>query len=124
MTKLIDVSSEAYHKIDRLSSSRLMEFDNDREEYEARFVRKVRSPRGSRDALVVGGALHTLVLEGRETFDAEYALEPKLDARTKAGKAARAEFESAAAGKINPSCYSIRWTIQICRIWCIYGSFS
>lgn len=49
-------------------------------------------------ALAVGSALHAAVLEP-ERFAAEYAVPPKVDKRTNAGKAEWAEFEAANEGK-------------------------
>ena len=50
-------------------------------------------------AMQRGTALHTAVLEP-ETWADVVAVQPRLDRRTKAGKAAAAEFEQAAAGRV------------------------
>lgn len=47
----------------------------------------------------IGSALHCLILEPGE-FDKRYAIEPKLDRRTKVGKALAAEFEDVSQGKV------------------------
>jgi len=49
-------------------------------------------------AFVEGEVFHALLLEPME-FDGRYAVAPKVDRRTKAGKAAWAEFEASADGK-------------------------
>lgn len=54
----------------------------------------------SSDAARIGTALHMLLLEP-EVFAKSYIAEPgKFDLRTTAGKAARAEFEAEAAGRV------------------------
>jgi hypothetical protein len=50
------------------------------------------------DAMVLGSALHTAVLEPH-LFDDEYAVAPHCDRRTKEGKMIWADFEQEAAGK-------------------------
>lgn len=50
------------------------------------------------EALALGRAFHTLLLEP-ELFDAEVAVSPKFDRRTKQGKADAEEFDIAAAGR-------------------------
>jgi exodeoxyribonuclease VIII len=50
------------------------------------------------DAMVLGSALHTAVLEPH-LFDDEYAVAPHCDRRTKDGKMIWADFEQEAAGK-------------------------
>ena len=111
MSQLIKASSAAYHRIDRLSSSRLAAFLESREDYHARYVAKTKS-RPMSDAFIVGGAVHALVLEGRKAFEEEYVSPPeKIDRRTKAGKQQFAEWQKAAEGKIVLS--SSQWdTVQ------------
>ena len=46
-----------------------------------------RPDREDTPAFVEGSALHALELEGREVFDRQFAVAPKIDRRTKAGKA-------------------------------------
>lgn len=50
------------------------------------------------EAMVIGSALHTAVLEPH-LFDDEYAVAPHCDRRTKEGKMIWADFEQEAAGK-------------------------
>ena len=50
-------------------------------------------------AMLLGNALHCAILRPQD-FDNEYAVAPEIDRRTAAGKAAFAEFEASAAGKI------------------------
>lgn len=49
-------------------------------------------------AMVLGSAAHAAILEP-ETFDAEFAIAPKVDRRTKVGKEAWADFVAASEGK-------------------------
>lgn len=48
--------------------------------------------------MVLGSLVHTLVLEP-DSFKAEYAIAPQVNARTKAGKAELEEFKKANAGR-------------------------
>lgn len=63
----------------------------------AQHERRFPSPPGP--AMKLGSAVHAFLIEP-EKFDERVAIEPELDARTKVGKALRAEFERASAGKI------------------------
>lgn len=49
-------------------------------------------------ALLFGQAVHKLLLEP-DTFDAEFAIKPKFDGRTKAGKEAQAAFDGTLNGR-------------------------
>ena len=49
-------------------------------------------------ALLFGQAVHKLLLEP-DTFDAEFAVKPKFDGRTKAGKEAQAAFDDTLNGR-------------------------
>lgn len=55
-------------------------------------------PQFTSDAMEFGSAAHSALLEP-ETFQSMYAVSPKFDKRTKAGKEGAAEFESANFGK-------------------------
>ena len=50
-------------------------------------------------ALVVGSACHALALEGPEAYAARYAVAPKVDRRTKAGKATWSAFSEGAGDR-------------------------
>lgn len=67
---------------------------------------KARLPREDTPSLMLGRAVHKLVLEGEEKFAEEFAVAPendyrgiKIDRRTKAGKDAWAEFEAEKQGR-------------------------
>ena len=51
------------------------------------------------DAMLIGRAVHALILEGEEVFDAGFAVAPKIDKRTKVGKLEFARFEIDNMGK-------------------------
>lgn len=53
----------------------------------------------SSKALNLGSAVHAVMLEGMDVFNKEFYVMPKLDARTKEGKALKAEHIEKAAGK-------------------------
>lgn len=54
------------------------------------------------DAMKFGTAVHTAILEGDE-FESRYAVRPKMDKRTKAGKAAHEEFEASLGDRLEIS---------------------
>lgn len=56
------------------------------------------NPKEQTDAMALGSAVHSAVLEPATFWD-KYAVAPKCDKRTKEGKAAFAEFEAANQGK-------------------------
>jgi exodeoxyribonuclease VIII len=77
-----------------LSRSELLLLDRSPAHFQAREdVKKEETP-----ALVLGSAIHTMLLEPH-LFWGEYAEAPKVDRRTKAGKEAHAAFLEANAGK-------------------------
>lgn len=51
-------------------------------------------------ALILGRAVHKLVLEGQDAFRQEYAISPQFDRRTSIGKAQAAQFEAENHGQI------------------------
>lgn len=51
------------------------------------------------DRMALGSAIHCYVLEGIDAFARQYALMPKIDRRTKAGKEAYEKFVSHSQGK-------------------------
>lgn len=63
-----------------------------------RYLNPDREPEAPTEAMVLGSALHTAVLEPH-LFDDEYAVAPHCDRRTKEGKMIWADFEQEAAGK-------------------------
>ncbi len=57
------------------------------------------NPEDETPALIIGRAYHTLTLEGEEAYAKEFAVAPKVDKRTNAGKAEWAAFEAASGGR-------------------------
>lgn len=90
-----NIPGEEYHSWDAVSMSGFKYLDASPAHYRA-FTEK---PPPSTDAMAFGSMLHKLALETID-FDAEYAVAPEGDRRTKAGKEKWAKFEEAAQGKI------------------------
>lgn len=90
-----DLSNEDYHGSFGTSSSQLKTLI---EKTPAHLKHGMAHPTGPSDAMMIGTAVHTLVLEP-DQFDNEVAVSPVLNLRTNAGRAARDEFEAANAGK-------------------------
>lgn len=86
------MSNEDYHKRPELSSSQIKTLLKNPYEY-AHNIKKEQT-----EAMKIGSALHCLVLEPHK-FGYEFAVEPEVDGRTAAGKAARADFALSAQGK-------------------------
>lgn len=74
-----------YKAIDAINNSRLTRLNKCPA---AALVEDVDTP-----ALLLGRAAHTLVLEGDSKFNAEFAVAPECDKRTKEGKAIWSEFQ-------------------------------
>jgi exodeoxyribonuclease VIII len=77
-------------KRDYLSVSALKAFQRSPNHY----LQYVTAPRPGSKAMILGKAIHCAVLEPEE-FDKRYAVQPKLDRRTKAGKQAAESFAAA-----------------------------
>ena len=92
-----NLSNEDYHAMSAVSPSRLKE--RTMLHYWDRFENPNAIKPAPTPAMQRGTALHTAVLEP-ETWADVVAVQPRLDRRTKAGKAAAAEFEQAAAGRV------------------------
>lgn len=81
-------------KREYLSASALNAFNKSPNHYLAYVAREIEPT----PAMIFGSALHCAVLESSE-FDSRYAVAPKVDRRTKAGKEEWSEFQSANEGK-------------------------
>ncbi len=91
-----DVPFEDYLKWDAVHKSNLWILNTDPP---AKYRWICDNVRADTEALLIGHATHTAILEP-DLFDSRYAVpEEKWDRRTKVGKAAAAEFEKTAAGK-------------------------
>lgn len=88
------MSSAEYHAVDAVSSSRLALLKKS----PAHLKHELNNPTPPTDAMRLGEALHSAILEP-DLFTANYVVAPKVDGRTKDGKATKAEFELANAHK-------------------------
>jgi hypothetical protein len=92
-------TNEQYHSNDAISHSKLELFRRRPISYFRRFVAKTLARPEASEAFRLGSAAHCAVLEPATFWD-RYALRPEgIDRRTKDGKIAFAEFESANVGK-------------------------
>ena len=89
------MDTEEYHKHPAVSASILKRILIDDETYEV----ACGIPVEETEAMKLGTLIHLLILEPHR-FSDEYAVMPKVDGRTKEGKAAKAAFELQANGKI------------------------
>lgn len=88
-----------YHKSKRMSVSKIKCLANDPVEFRMRYVDDPPTlGQTSSDALVYGSALHCLFLEPH-LFDQDFAVAPKMDRRTKAGKEEHEQFMSQLNGR-------------------------
>jgi len=96
---MISEPNEVYHAHSAISHSKLELFRRRPISYYRRFVAKTVARPEPTEAFRLGSAAHCAVLEPATFWD-RYALRPDgIDRRTKDGKIAFAEFESANAGK-------------------------
>ena len=92
--------NEVYHAHSAISHSKLELFRRRPISYYRRFIAKTVARPEPTEAFRLGSAAHCAVLEP-DQFWSRYALRPDgIDRRTKDGKAAFAEFESANVGKV------------------------
>lgn len=91
-----DISEKDYHALPYLGSSTLKRFKFN--PYASQ------QPFEASDALTksmqLGSATHKLVLEGRQAYEANYAISPKFNMRTNAGKAEAEAFYATASKNI------------------------
>lgn len=91
----VPMTEAEYHSVEALSSSGLRCFGRSPQHYFAEYIAKA-CPKTDSRALIIGRALHCAALEPDE-FDVRYAVAPKVDRRTKAGKAAWQSFQDSCA---------------------------
>ena len=97
---MITESNETYHANDAVSHSKLELFRRRPISYYRHFIARTVARPEATEAFRIGSAAHCAVLEP-DQFWQRYALRPDgIDRRTKDGKAAFAEFESANVGKV------------------------
>ncbi len=87
-----NIGHSEYHAMrDRVSNSYLSRLD--------KCPALVHVPQEATPALTLGRAFHALALEGETAFNAEFAIAPECDRRTKSGKDIWSVFESTNPGK-------------------------
>ena len=96
---IYDLSNEEYHASSAISRSQLKLMDKSPYHFWYHVLSGENIPARSSESLNIGSAFHTLLLEPH-LFEKEFAIAPKVDRRTKAGKEAFAEFSASAEGKI------------------------
>lgn len=88
MLGLINNTNEEYHASEGVSNSTLGLVEESISNY--KWAEEI--PTVTNSSLTIGSATHALVLEGREVYNKEYNVMPKIDKRTKEGKAKIALF--------------------------------
>lgn len=91
-THVVDMTNEEYHSRPELSASQIKQILSNPHLYATGF----KQPQS--DAMALGSAIHSLVLEPHK-FNDEFAVLPELNLRTNEGKAAKLLFESQIGGK-------------------------
>jgi hypothetical protein len=95
----MNITNQDYHlDSSRISNSGLKEFSKSPKHYWAKYVDPNRTPDVKTPALILGSACHTAVFEPNK-FIHEFAVAPKIDRRSNAGKAAWEKFEHDNAAK-------------------------
>ncbi|MBQ3988878.1 MAG: PD-(D/E)XK nuclease-like domain-containing protein [Ruminococcus sp.] len=92
------MTEKEYRQSEGISRSELWRLNPDNGGTPEKFKWFQEHPEPQTPALIFGAMVHKLLLEP-ETFEAEYAIAPNVDRRTKDGKAAYAAFLEASAGK-------------------------
>lgn len=101
-----NVTRDEYHRCRQcLSNSALSDFRASVPLFHGRHVTGEIPPKDSTDAMNLGTALHLLALEP-ERFDAEVAIAPDVDRRTKEGKAAWFAFTESLLESVGPSAFA------------------
>jgi hypothetical protein len=96
----LDLSNADYHAHPAVSKSHLDKVARSPAHYWASYLDPERVPQEPTQAMILGTALHTAVLEP-ELWDQQFAVPPQaFDRRTKAGKELAQAFEQEAAGKL------------------------
>lgn len=93
-----DISSEDYHASEGISRSRLMLLDKSPYHFWYEVLSGRAKHRESTPAMLIGSLFHTILLEP-DLIDKEYAVAPKIDRRTAAGKEQWHEFGIYSEGK-------------------------
>lgn len=88
-----------YHATDCVSAHRLDDIEPRPLVYRNKWIEKSIPPREESAAFLFGRLFHCLALEGEDATRTRFAVAPKCDRRTKAGKEEFAAFSAANAGK-------------------------
>ncbi len=96
---IYDISNEEYHSSSAISRSKLMLLDKSPYHFWYETLSGMAEKRESTPAMAIGSAFHTLLLEPHK-FEDEFAVSPKIDKRTKAGKEDYEIFVQESVGKI------------------------
>jgi hypothetical protein len=93
-------TNEEYHAAEdgRVSNSWLSAMDESPQKFHAIHIAKTMPKPEATPAMMLGHLVHTTTLEPHAVYE-RYAVAPKVDRRTNAGKAAFAEFEAESEGK-------------------------
>lgn len=94
-----DISNEDYHNSTAISRSALMELEKSPYHYWYKYISGCYLPPLPTDAMRVGDAFHTYVLEP-QFWDERFVVAPKVDRRTKAGKEAWGNFEEESGDRV------------------------
>lgn len=94
-----NISNEEYHTSNGLSRSALWKFKKSPALYQYEYLNPDFAKPEPTLPMMMGNLVHCLALEPH-TFDEQYIVTPKLDRRTKEGKAKVIEFEQIAQGKV------------------------
>jgi hypothetical protein len=81
-----NINHEDYHAIEAVSNSYLSRI--------AKCPAAAKIEQEETPAMIIGGAFHSLLLEGQDAFDLRFVVAPILDKRTKEGKAQWAELQA------------------------------
>lgn len=94
-----DIENEDYHNSEGLSRSALLTFKKSPLHYWNSYKNKKHTKEGDSQALVIGNAVHTYILQ-KEKFNDYYLISNKPDQRTSKGKEEWAHIKNQSNGKI------------------------
>jgi len=94
----VEMTNDEYHAGPGVSNSHLKEIARSPLHYWEKYINPEREAQPQSSALIVGSGAHSAVLEP-DLFPTEYCAAPKVDRRTKGGKAEYAAFEAENLGK-------------------------
>lgn len=119
---LYNISNEEYHSAEGFSRSQLMSLSKSPYHFWYEHLSGLTEKKASTDAMILGNAVHTLLLQP-DLFNDEYIVMPPMDRRTTAGKEIYAAFMAESQGKIiltaeqNDKAFAIRDGVQEHKIF-------